>query len=143
MVEVRPAPCARTHRSRGYHGLDIPLGIFGGAAVDAPDCLHQFKIVAPDSIVCSDGAGCYKKSGKVNNINVVQMNARKKIFVKDKVHHIQNSKSDQARLKDFLYPFKGPATRHLKNYLNWHFWREKWGSGALPEVMLSMALRGA
>lgn len=98
------------------------------------------KIVSPDSIVCADGASCYRKFGKVNNIKVVQVNARKRIFVRDKIHHIQNSNSYQSRLKDFLYPFKGPATRYLKNYLGWHFWREKWGTCATPEQMLRLAL---
>jgi transposase-like protein len=67
------------------------------------------------TVLCSDSASAYFKLAKSLNIEHVVLNASKKIR-KRGIYHIQNVNGYHSRLKGWLLPFKGVATKYLNSY---------------------------
>lgn len=67
-----------------------------------------------DAMVCSDGAKMYKAMGKAQGIVV---HSSKK--ARSGTYHIQNVNAACQRLKGWMAPFQGVATKYLPNYLGW------------------------
>ena len=92
----------------------------------------SYKHIAPvldqhlpeDVVLCSDSASSYRKYAKQSGIRLEQMNVRKGEYVKDGTFHIQNANALHQRFKDFMYPFKGPATKYLRGYVGWMVFRD-------------------
>ena len=53
--------------------------------------------------------------------------------------HVQNANAYHRRLRDWLRPFHGVATRHLPNYLGWR-WILDAGRIRSPETLLKATL---
>lgn len=70
--------------------------------------------------LCTNSAACFKKYAKVQGIEHEFINAKKKEYVKKGIYHVQNVNSYHKRLRDWLRPFHGVATKYLNNYLFWH-----------------------
>ncbi len=77
-------------------------------------------VLTKDAMVCSDGAKIYKLMGKANGIDV-----RSSKKARSGTYHIQNVNAAGQRLKGWMYPFKGVATKYLSNYLGWKRWMEQ------------------
>ena len=54
-----------------------------------------------------------------NNMDHKKFNVPKGQRVKNKVYHIQNVNNTAARLRTWMCPFSGEATKYLQNYMNW------------------------
>lgn len=76
-------------------------------------------VLTSDAMVCSDGAKMYKTMGKAQKVVV---HSSKK--ARSGTYHIQNVNAAGQRLKGWMYPFKGVATKYLSNYLGWKRWME-------------------
>jgi hypothetical protein len=61
---------------------------------------------------------------KQEKINHVVLNRSLGERVKDKVFHIQTVNAYHMRLKQWLAPFHGVATKNLHKYLGWFGWFE-------------------
>ena len=56
------------------------------------------------------------------------------------VYHIQNVNSYTSRLKDWMRPFKGVATKYLENYLGWNRMLDREVGTMAPAACLAAAL---
>lgn len=85
--------------------------------------LELTKVFKPvlngDVMVCSDGARMYKTMGKAQGVMV---HSSKKS--RSGTYHIQNVNAACQRLKSWMYPFQGVATKYLPNYLGWRRFME-------------------
>jgi hypothetical protein len=54
-----------------------------------------------------------------------KFNASKGQRVTEKVYHVQNVNNMDMRLRKWMQPFNGVATKYLQNYLNWFLVLEK------------------
>jgi transposase-like protein len=84
--------------------------------------LHRY--VNPDSILCSDKAHAYAKFAGKSKTRHERVAARRGQRVRDQTFHIQNVNSLHSRFKNFVHPFRGPASKYLEAYANWFVFRE-------------------
>ena len=69
--------------------------------------------------LCTDTHRSYTAFAKSQNIDHQKFNASKGQGVKNKVYHVQNVNNTAARLRTWMRPFNGVATKYLQNYMNW------------------------
>lgn len=69
--------------------------------------------------LCTDSHRSYTAFAKAKGVDHRKFNARKGQRVKDRVYHVQNVNSAASRLRKWMRPFNGVATKYLQNYLNW------------------------
>lgn len=99
--------------------------------------------VRQTDLLCSDSAGAYRVYGRQRGIVVQQINSRKREFQRDGVYHIQHANSLHSRMKAFIKPFRGPATRYLDRYLAWMLYRDRIRTAAAtPHEFLRRVLAG-
>lgn len=82
--------------------------------------------------LCTDTHRSYTAFAKSNNINHQKFNASKGQRVKNKVYHVQNVNNTAARLRKWMRPFNGVATKYLQNYMNWFMILERIKSNSQP-----------
>lgn len=75
--------------------------------------------VASAQTLCADAAGAYRRFTRDHGLELQELNASKGIRVKKGIYHIQHVNGHHHRLKEWLEPFHGVATRWLDNYLAW------------------------
>ena len=90
------------------------------------------RALAPDAVLCTDSAGIYRRYSAQKGRKVEQVNIKRGIHVRDGVFHIQNANSFHGRLKSFMQPFRGPATKHLSLYVGWMALRDELRNDLLP-----------
>ena len=73
-------------------------------------------VVKPDTVLCSDSARAYKAAAKAMGVSVRQIPSGS---YKLGPYHIQNVNALHSRIKGWLHPFKGVATKYLPAYLSW------------------------
>jgi predicted RNA-binding Zn ribbon-like protein len=76
--------------------------------------------VTKDNVLCSDADSAIKTFAADLEIEHVVLNASKKQRVKQGIYHIQNVNSCHKELKEWMYRFRGVATKYLDNYLAWY-----------------------
>lgn len=69
--------------------------------------------------LCTDTHRSYTAFAKSKEIDHQKFNASKGQRVKNKVYHVQNVNNTAARLRKWMSPFNGVATKYLQNYMNW------------------------
>ncbi len=69
--------------------------------------------------LCTDAHRSYTAFAKSNNIHHKKFNVSKGQRVKNKVYHVQNVNNTAKRLREWMKPFNGVATKYLQNYMNW------------------------
>jgi len=69
--------------------------------------------------LCTDTHRSYTAFAKSQNIDHQKFNVSKGQRVKNKVYHVQNVNNTAARLRTWMRPFNGVATKYLQNYMNW------------------------
>lgn len=77
------------------------------------------------SILCTDSHRSYTAFAKANGVEHKKIIANKGQRVKDKIYHVQNVNNTASRLRTWMRPFNGVATKYLQNYLNWFMILEK------------------
>lgn len=93
-------------------------------------------LLAPDSILCTDGSGAAKEIGIEHH--ALNLTAGIRVIGP---WHVQNVNAYHSRLKDWMRRFRGVATRYLDGYLGWFRAIERSQvSGSKPAAWLAMAL---
>ncbi|QQP97973.1 IS1595 family transposase [Lysobacter enzymogenes] len=118
------------------------------AAIDAA----LSPLLRCDAILCTDGAAMYPLIAKrlgiehhpVINPKILK-NQKKKAAIAAKgrpraLYHIQTTDNYIRRLKDWLQPFDGVATKHLPLYLAWHRYVLSTSTRPSPAELLTRAV---
>lgn len=69
--------------------------------------------------LCTDTHRSYTAFAKGKQLDHQKFNVSKGQRAKDKVYHVQNVNNTAMRLKKWMAPFNGVATKYLQNYMNW------------------------
>ncbi len=109
--------------------------------VDLPtvSCLLA-QVLAPDALLCSDGAGVYRATAQRYNLMHESIKVSAGQHVRQQVFHIQHVNAYDSRLKQWIRHFNGVATRYLPNYLGWRRIIERCAGKLTPEVFLRHAI---
>jgi len=75
--------------------------------------------IDPTAILCSDGHPSYRGFVRETTLTHKKIIASKGQRVTEKIYDLQNVNNLDMRLKKFMIPFNGVATKYLQNYLNW------------------------
>ena len=103
------------------------------------DCLRP--LMSEEIILCSDGSSLYKTFSQEACIGHKRIISNDKVYVVDKIFHIQNLNAYISRLKAWMQRFNGVATKYLDNYLGWRRLLEKQKGNLLNEFCFQQALR--
>lgn len=71
------------------------------------------------SILCTDAHRSYTAFAKDKEIEHQKFIANKGQRVVNKVYHVQNVNNTAKRLRTWMRPYNGVATKYLQNYMNW------------------------
>lgn len=123
-------------RDRNGNHFDTVLKIADRATIGT--MLPQ--LIAPDVILCTDGAGVYRSVAKEQALAHEVLTVRHGTRVKQRVYHIQNVNAYDSRLKAWMYRFRGVATKNLSNYLGWRRYLDKAGDTATAVGFLRAAV---
>jgi hypothetical protein len=128
--------CAGDSRSRVKTTKDHVLPDFQGATLEA----HLDPLVSRDSVPVTDGWPCYGTFAHDRGMLHVAIVARQGERVYEGFH-IQNVNAYAARLKDWMRPFKGVASKKLPSYLGWRRSIERDGDRLTPPHLIAEALK--
>lgn len=76
-------------------------------------------------ILCTDAHRSYTAFAKDKGIQHHKFIANKGQRVVNQVYHVQNVNNTAKRLRSWMRPYNGVATKYLQNYLNWFMVLEK------------------
>lgn len=115
----------------------------GKGRISAKEIDHVLgEYIHPSALLCSDSATNYKTFAKMKGIEHETINVHKGVYTKKGVYHIQHVNSYHKRLKQWMEPFQGVATKYLDNYLFWfRFLYKKLNNADKKKVMLLEALK--
>ncbi|CUH67607.1 Transposase [Thalassovita autumnalis] len=94
-------------------------------------------LICPDAALCSDGYPAYAKLAKTIGMSHVVLGTTPGTRKVNQTFHIQNVNALHSHLKAFLRPFKGPSTKYLDGYVNWHFVRKTVSADAALKELLA------
>ena len=97
-------------------------------------------VVAADALLVSDGAKAYGSFAKEIGIEHKAVVAAHGQHVVAGIYHIQNVNAYMSRLKGWMRPFNGVATKYLKSYLGWRRMIEREGDRLTPQRSFACAL---
>lgn len=140
-----PRPPRLRWRDYDRHGIPLPRGLSrwqipvlvtrdrGGAT--AANRLRSTRLreialsltprLARDAMLCTDAAGVYRTYANRTGRAIEQVNTSLNQRVRaNGVYHIQNVNAFHARFKEFMQPFRGPATKYLDGYVAWMLMRD-------------------
>lgn len=98
------------------------------------------KLSKDDTLLCMDGDKALIAFAEAEGIEYELVIASKGEHVHEKVLHIQNVNAYGSRFKQWLYPFKGVATKYLQSYLGWRRWLERDENLITPKNAFAAAL---
>lgn len=75
--------------------------------------------------LCTDTHRSYTAFAKSKELDHQKFNVSKGKRVKNKIYHVQNVNNTAKRLRQWMKPFNGVATKYLQNYMNWFMILEK------------------
>ena len=109
--------------------------------VDLPTvgCLLA-QVLAPDALLCSDGAGVYRATARQFNLAHESINVSAGQYVRQQVFHVQHVNAYDSRLKQWMRRFNGVATQYLTNYLGWRRLIERCAGKLTPEIFVRHAV---
>lgn len=76
-------------------------------------------------VICSDKHVSYESYVKDKNVKHNTIMASHGQRITEKVYHVQNVNNTDKRIRDFMRPMNGVATKYLQSYLNWFLVLEK------------------
>ena len=128
--------CILVARDRTGQTLDFVTG--KGALTQAQ--LHRclLPVIDKDVLLVTDGHAAYRAFAREAGISHQAVNLRAGIRVQGAAH-VQNVNAYHSRLRQWLGPFHGVATRFLPNYLGWR-WILDAGRIRSPETLLKATL---
>lgn len=137
-------------RLRGISAEQIPVlvvqdrsGQHADFQLDKLDIRHVGERLAPlidaDAILCTDSTKIYAHVAREQGIPHRPVNLRQKRRVNGPFH-IQNVNAYDSRLKNWMRPFHGVATRYLTHYLGWRRILERHKILINPLILLKEAL---
>lgn len=146
----RPRKRGGAASKRGMSAQQIPVlvvrdrsGATSDAVLPAVNKQEIATVLKPlltkDTLLCTDGLRIYKLVAKEQGFSHRPLNLRAGIRVEQQAFHIQNVNAYHSRLKRWLRPFQGVATKYLPNYLGWRRMLEKHGEDLSPQFILSLA----
>ncbi len=97
--------------SRGSHITVLP-SVPTAASIEAA----LAPVMRPDTVLCSDSASAYKTAAKSMGVVLRQIPRGSH---KLGPYHIQNVNALHSRIKGWMRPFRGVATKNLPAYLAW------------------------
>lgn len=97
-------------------------------------------MIDPDAILCTDSAGVYAHFAMAEGITHRPIKPSQKRRV-DGAFHIQNMNAYDSRLKNWMIPFHGVATKYLTNYLGWQRLLDRYKAQLNPLICLGESLR--
>lgn len=77
------------------------------------------KKLSSTNVLCTDAWRAYKTYAKEKAIPHYRLKSNEGTHVIKGIYHIQNVNSYHSRLKQWLYRFKGVASKYLDHYLAW------------------------
>jgi transposase-like protein len=92
-----------------------------------------------DILMCTDNIQVLKNYSRNNKLRYGSVDIKNGKFVNKDVVHIQNSTDYKANLHDWMYRFRGVATKYLKNYLSWYRELDEYNMNIPPKVLLLRA----
>ncbi|MBS0573373.1 MAG: IS1595 family transposase [Proteobacteria bacterium] len=92
---------------------------------DSTICQTLRQVMAADAVLCSDGLSGYAAYARQHRIDHFVVGSKPGTRMASPTHHIQNANALHARLKGFIAPFRGPASRYLDGYLQWFIARDR------------------
>jgi transposase-like protein len=95
-------------------------------------------LVARDAVLVTDGRPCYITFARERGISHVKLVALKGERVRNGFH-IQNVNAYVSRLKGWMAPFRGVASKYLANYLGWRRMIERDGERLTPHHLIAQA----
>lgn len=119
-------------RDRQKNTSDTVLDNLTAKAIGA----HLVPLLAQDALLCTDTASAYAVIARQAGIRHEPLNISAGERVRDKVFHIQNVNAYDSRLKAWMRPFNGVATRYLHNYLGWRRMIESLAQTINPTAIL-------
>lgn len=97
---------------------------------------HLIPRLAADALLCTDTGRAYGVIARQAGIRHEPVNISAGEYVRDGVFHIQNVNAYDSRLKAWMQPFRGVATRYLHNYLGWRRMIERLAETINPDAIL-------
>ncbi|MGK5039332.1 IS1595 family transposase [Janthinobacterium sp. GB1R12] len=128
--------CILVARDRTGQTLDFVTG--KGALTKAQVRHYLLPMIDKDILLVTDGHAAYRAFAREAGISHQAVNLRAGIRVQGAVH-VQNVNAYHSRLREWLRPFHGVATRYLPNYLGWR-WILDAGRICSPETLLKATL---
>lgn len=108
--------------------------------LDAPHVIAVLRpLIAPDAVLCTDGANVYKTFARVTGVAHRALNVQQGTRVIEGVFHIQNVNAYDSRLKTWMRRFNGVASKYLDHYLGWRRLLERYRETISPTLCLNEA----
>jgi len=99
---------------------------------------HVRARLAPDVLLVTDSHAAYRQFAREAGITHEAVNLRAGVRVRGAIH-VQNVNAYHSRLRGWLQPFRGVASRYLSNYLGWR-WALDGGRIKTAESLLRIAI---
>jgi transposase-like protein len=99
---------------------------------------HVRERLEPDVLLVTDGHPAYRAFAREAGITHEAVNLQAGVRVRGAIH-VQNVNAYHSRLRGWLQPFRGIASRYLGNYLGWR-WALDGGRVKTPDSLLRAAL---
>ena len=128
--------CILVARDRTGQTLDWVPG--KGTLTRAQLLQHLFPRLERDVLLVSDGHPAYRAFAQETGITHEAVNLKAGVRVRGAIH-VQNVNAYHSRLRGWLMPFRGVASRYLANYLGWR-WALDGGRIGTAEGLLRAAL---
>ena len=128
--------CIVVARDRAGRTCDFVPGRGPVTAAQLTGCLPP--VLAPNILLCTDGAQAYQAFARAHGVRHEAVNLRQGIRVRGLIH-VQNVNAYHSRFKGWLQRFHGVASRYLPNYLGWLHELDG-GRVATPQQFLRAAL---
>ena len=96
-------------------------------------------MIALDVVLVTDGRQCFRGFAKARAISHVRIIALRRERVKNGFH-IQNVNAYVSRLKSWMAPFRGVASKYLPNYLGWRRMVERDGERLTAQHLIANAV---
>ena len=97
------------------------IHVYPPAPLTVTDRLYEGKI-EPNSTICADSHNAYKKFADGVPAELIQIERGQH---KKGIYHINNINSMHSKIKTWIRPFNGVATKYLGHYMYWFNWCEK------------------
>lgn len=111
---------------RSRNGDTQSVVLPGTATAGALSCALGGVISSNGTTLCTDGSGALRMAARALQVKHVAL-VTKRNERKHGIYHVQTVNSYQGRLKEWLAPFRGVATKYLNRYLTWHIIHERIG----------------